>query len=99
MDEIETFLSTKCIGKKNAVKSSVLESMFQLKGSEVRKIINRIRCNGQPICSGSTGYYYASTEADIRKTIRNLNGRIDKINAAKNRLQNSIRTKKENQHV
>lgn len=45
MDEIETFLSTKCIGKKNAVKSSVLESMFQLKGSEVRKIINRIRCN------------------------------------------------------
>lgn len=67
MDVIENFLSTKCIGKKNAVKISVLESMFQLKGSEVRKIINRIRCNGQPICSGSTGYYYASTEADIRK--------------------------------
>lgn len=97
MNSIEHFLMTNCRGKENAVTSPDLEAMFGMKGSEIRKTINRLRSDGKPICSGQTGYYYAASTEEIQKTIRNLDGRIAKINRAKIGLLKTMN--KENNNV
>ena len=44
--------------------------------------INRLRCDGHPICSDATGYFYAARQSEIRATVAQLTGRISKIAAA-----------------
>ena len=39
MDEFERYLKAYCNGEENAVKSPVLESVFNCKGSEIRKMV------------------------------------------------------------
>ena len=86
MDEFERYLKAYCNGEENAVKSPVLESVFNCKGSEIRKMVNDCRCRGVPACSGPIGYYYSTEKSDINKTVANLTGRIEKIEAALNGL-------------
>ena len=69
-----------------AASSKILEAAFNIKGSEVRRIINSLRCTGFPVCSDSEGYYYAASQEEINATIAQLNGRITKIANARNGL-------------
>ncbi|MDR0469692.1 MAG: hypothetical protein LBH09_06925 [Peptococcaceae bacterium] len=78
-------------GWSKAVKSPVLEARFGISGRVLREMINELRCQGHPVCSDENGYYYASTEAELLATIRQLNSRISKIAKAKNGL---VRTAK-----
>lgn len=80
------YLSAGHCGQENAVTSKELERLFDLKGSEIRQIINTLRCQGNPICSDSTGYYYAETEMEVRYSISHLNSRAMKIIKARNGL-------------
>lgn len=80
------FLRDNHTGRKNAASSRTLEAVFHVKGSEVRKIINSLRCTGHPVCSDSTGYYYAATQDEVNATIAQLNSRITKISNARNGL-------------
>ena len=77
-------------GKNNAVKSKEIEALFGLKGTEVRSIVNELRCKGIPVCSCGKGYYYATSDDELRQTIAQLNGRIEKIKNAKNGLKQAI---------
>lgn len=90
MKSLEFYLKTHCKGKENAVKSPDLEAIFYCKGTEIRQMVNECRCRGVPICSGSTGYYYATEEKEIERTIANLSSRIKNIEAARNGLQSLI---------
>jgi len=76
-------------GQKNAVSSRELESAFYVTGRNLRRAINRLRCNGHPICSNENGYFYAAQPSEISATIAQLTGRISKIAAAKNGLLKS----------
>lgn len=82
-------------GQENAVSSRELEAAFQVKGTELRRAVNRLRCNGHLICSDETGYFYAARPAEVRATIAQLSGRITKIDAAKNGMLKSYRRKGE----
>ena len=82
-------------GQENAVSSKELEAAFHVKGTELRRAVNRLRCDGYPICSGETGYFYAARPAEISATIAQLTGRIAKIAAAKNGLLKSYQRKGE----
>lgn len=101
MNTFEKYMKTHCRGKENAVKSPELEIIFHMKGTEIRKTVNNSRRRGFPICSGRTGYYYATTAEDLQKTVANLDGRIRKIEAAKEGLLEMLKKveRKEKSHV
>ena len=43
-----------------------------------------------PICSSDSGYYYADTEEELRRTIRQLRSRIKKIAHAERGLTKAL---------
>jgi biotin operon repressor len=73
-------------GRKNAASSKTLEAVFHIKGADIRKMVNTLRCAGIPVCSDTAGYYYAGTQEEVNTTIAQLNSRITKIANAKNGL-------------
>lgn len=77
-------------GEQRVVSSRELESTFQIRGPDLRRIINRLRGEGIPICSSDSGYYYASTEEELQRTIRQLRSRIKKIAYAERGLTKAL---------
>lgn len=69
-------------GQESAASSKELEAAFHVKGTELRRAVNRQRCDGYPICSDATGYFYAARQSEVRATVAQLTGRISKIAAA-----------------
>ena len=82
-------------GQESAAPSKELEAAFHVKGTELRRAVNRLRCSGYPICSDATGYFYAARPSEISATIAQLTGRIAKIAAAKNGMLKSYQRKGE----
>lgn len=77
------YLQRNNTGSECAVSSKVLEAFFHVKGTEIRRMVNTLRCAGEPICSSSEGYYYAANEKEVWATIAQLSGRITKITLAR----------------
>jgi len=73
-------------GRSNAISSKKLEAIFGIKGSELRQIVNELRSEGNPICSGDTGYYYAANETELNRTIAQLSSRANSITNARDGL-------------
>ena len=69
-------------GKENHITSRDLESITNLKGSEIRAEVNRLRTAGAPIASDANGYYIATTPEELTATIRNLQSRRNAMNRA-----------------
>ncbi len=80
-------------GQESAASSKELEAVFHVKGTELRRAVNRLRCDGHPICSDATGYFYAARQSEIRATVAQLTGRISKIAAATKGLLKSYEEK------
>ena len=78
-DSIAEYLETYHCGESRSVSSRELERAFDIRGPDLRRIINRLRGEGIPICSFDYGYYYAETEEELQRTIRQLQSRIKKI--------------------
>lgn len=78
-DEIAEYLKVFCMGEQAAVTSRTLEDTFHIRGPDLRRIINRLRGEGIPICSFKAGYYYAETEEEVQRSVRQLRSRIKKI--------------------
>ena len=57
-----------------------------MKGTEIRRIVNSLRCKGEPISSDLDGYYYADNQLEIKATIAQLSSRIQKIAQARDGL-------------
>lgn len=70
------------LGEQNAVTSQELEIAFDIKGIELRNLINTLRRSGIPIASSGNGYFYAATEQEVRATIAHMTHRISGIAAA-----------------
>ena len=82
-------------GQEGAVSSKELEAAFHVDGRKLRRAVNRLRCDGHPICSNATGYFYAARQSEIMATIAQLTGRISQIAAAKSGLLKSYEEKEE----
>lgn len=78
-------------GERNIVSSRELEIAFQIRGPELRTVINAERGKGFPICSTDKGYFYAETEEELQRTIRQLQSRIKKIAHAERGLIKALR--------
>ena len=79
---IYEYLKIYHVGEKNAVMSKELENAFGCKGTELRRAINGLRCQGKPICSCNKGYYYAASQTEIKNTVKNLEMRVSAITSA-----------------
>ena len=77
-------------GELRVVPSRELEAAFQIRGPDLRRTINCLRGDGIPICSSDSGYYYADTEEELRRTIRQLRSRIKKIAYAERGLTKAL---------
>ena len=73
----------KYIGKSNAKSGTTICSSYtmhtkhKLNGVRLRKIINHLRNQGEPICSSSKGYYYPGNKKELLDTIKSISQRID----------------------
>ncbi len=82
------YLAKNFRGANNPVSSKTLETVFHVKGTEIRRLVNSLRCKGEPICSDLDGYYYADNQHEINATIAQLSSRIQKIAQARDGLLN-----------
>lgn len=69
-------------GKERQITSRELENITDLKGTEIRKEVNKLRTAGEPIASDANGYYIATTPEELTATIRNLESRRNAMNRA-----------------
>ena len=56
-------------GQENAASSKELEAAFHVGGTELRRAVNRLRCDGHPICSADAGYFYVARRSEVRATV------------------------------
>lgn len=89
-DPIAEHLEAYCCGEAHAVTSRELETAFDIRGPDLRRRINQLRGDGIPICSFDGGYYYAETEEELARTIRQLRSRIKKIAYAERGLTKTL---------
>ena len=77
-------------GKEKAVPSAFLQSRFCISSRTVRKLVNQLRNDGNPICSGDNGYYYAADRKELLASIGQMTSRIREIAKAKRGLVKSL---------
>ena len=78
------------VNKKGPVRSKIIEDALDLRGVEVRAIVNFLRKRGYPIGSSSKGYWYAKNMEEISDTIKHLYQRKTAIQSVINGLENSV---------
>ena len=66
------YLKSHCYGRKKIISAHALETALHMSSTELRKQIGRLRREGVPIASSSSGYFYAETAAEVYSTIRSL---------------------------
>lgn len=84
------YLKRNHTGRINAVPSRALEVRFSVHGSTLRRAVLALRLNGHPICSDMSGYFYASTSAELEATIRRYEGRNCRTAIVKNALVHAL---------
>ncbi len=89
-ETIAEYLKQSHLGEQNAVTSRELEIAFEIRGKELRDLINTLRRSGIPIASSGNGYFYAASEQEVRATIAHMTHRISGIAAAIHGLTQSL---------
>jgi biotin operon repressor len=80
-EKLVVYLKNYCYGREKAVRSAELERILGISGTDLRKLINRLRRKGVPIGSGPEGYFYIRTAAEACATIRQLERMVQGLNA------------------
>ena len=71
-ESVYAYLEGSCRGRRRAVSSQRLEQKLNLSGNAIRKQVNALRREGEPIASSGNGYFYAENAAEVYATIRSL---------------------------
>ncbi len=81
-EQLLAYLKGACTGRRYTVKSAELEQVLHLSGTDLRKLVNRLRRDGVPIGSSRNGYFYARTAGEVYATIRQLQTMVRGLEAA-----------------
>ena len=76
------YLKERCNGEEKAVRAVELASTFSTDRRGIRDMVNFLRCSGEPICSGMSGYWYSDNPDDIERTIATMRAKITGIQKA-----------------
>ncbi len=71
-EKLLAYLKGACAGRRYRVSGGELERVLNLSGTDLRKLVNRLRRRGVPIASDRSGYFYAVTAGEVYSTIRQL---------------------------
>ena len=67
-ERLKNYLEKFHCGEENAVSAADIRKSFGLNPRQIRFIVSNLRIAGEPICSGKTGYYFASCKSEVVKT-------------------------------
>lgn len=81
-ERLLSYLKGACPGRKYRVGGAELERVLGLSGTDLRKLVNRLRRKGIPIASDRQGYFYAVTAGEVYTTIRLLRKMVAGIEKA-----------------
>ncbi len=89
-EKLLAYLKESCRGRRRTVKSAELERSLHLSGTDLRKLVNRLRRKGVPIGSSRDGYFYAKTAGEVYATIRQLQVMEQGLRAAIQGLESAL---------
>ena len=84
------YLKGACSGRRYTVKGAELEQVLHLSGTDLRKLVNRLRQDGVPVCSSRDGYFYARTAGEVYTTILQLQAMVRGLEAAIHGLESAL---------
>ena len=70
--QLLAYLRGACPGRAYRTGGAELERALDISGTDLRKMVNRLRRRGIPIASGRSGYFYAQTAGEVYSTIQSL---------------------------
>ena len=71
-EKLLSYLKGACTGRRYSASSAALEAAIGISGTDLRKLVNRMRRKGVPIGSDRCGYFYAATAGEVYSTIQHL---------------------------
>ena len=74
----------------DSASSAALEAAIGISGTDLRKLVNRMRRKGVPIGSDRCGYFYAATAGEVYSTIQQLQNMENGLAAARRGLERSL---------
>lgn len=89
-EKLLTYLKGACAGRRYRVSGAELEQVLGVSGTDLRKLVNRLRRKGVPIGSDRSGYFYAVNAGEVYSTIRQLRRMADGIEAAIRGLEDAL---------
>lgn len=89
-EKLLAYLKKTCSGRRRIVKGSELEQALGISGTDLRKLVNRLRRKGVPIGSSQAGYFYARTAGEVYRTIQQLRGMVSGLEAAIRGLETAL---------
>jgi len=84
------YLKGACSGRQYVVRGVDLEQVLGVSGTDLRKLVNRLRRKGVPIGSSRDGYFYARTAGEVYSTIRQLRSMVNGLEAAIRGLESAL---------
>ena len=91
-EELRDYLKRFCFGREHLICSRDLVRQKNLRESDLRKKVNRLRRKAVPIASSREGYFYASNAAELYSTIRQLKELRAGLDAAISGLERAMET-------
>ena len=85
-----SYLKGACTGRRYSASSAALEAAIGISGTDLRKLVNRMRRKGVPIGSDRCGYFYAATAGEVYSTIQQLQNMENGLAAARRGLERSL---------
>ena len=86
LQEFNEYMKTFCFGERRAETSRELAKEFGTEPENIRLWVRTLRGFGSPICSGQTGYYYAGSIREVKKTVQWLGHLVTMISESRNNL-------------
>ena len=74
-EKLMDYLIENHIGAENAVNGGKLSAACGVSNRVLRNAINELRAEEEPICSNSSGYFYASSASEVAVTMAHLASR------------------------
>lgn len=84
------YLGHNCAGREHRVSGRTLERALGIRGTDLRKLVSRLRKRGIPICSDRNGYFYAVQASEVYTTIHQLEAWIAGARASVQGLEQSL---------
>ena len=92
---LSTVLKKYHTGMEQSITGKELERTLGIRKDTVQKLVRQLRADGVPICSSSSGYFYAETRQELTETAARFNKQITTMMRTQSRLLDATPDEKE----